>query len=375
MRRSWLVWLAAAGLTGGLPACAQATITVGSSVTATTTKTTMAISKPSGTASGQVMVASVSWASSAAMTPPSGWTLVADTSAAAGSVRQATYVKVAGASEPTSYTFTWSTRPNASGGITTYSGVNATVPVDASADATGASGNPVAPAVTTSSANDRVIVAAASDAVTSFTTASGTTERFDIASGSSTQELADFAQATAGATTAKTQVPAVTTGSWTAQTIALRDASTAGLSVSTGATASFTANLDAGDANPAYSIPITVLDTRTGASAGLGWNLTITSKTLTTGTRSLATDATQVDDATGTCANGGVCVAPSNSTTYPVPVPAGPAVPAAVKFASIDAGTGEGAFSIPAQLDVTVPQNSFAGSYTSTVTVSVVSGP
>jgi hypothetical protein len=118
-----------------------------------------------------------------------------------------------------------------------------------------------------------------------------------------------------------------------------------------------------------------VLDTRTGASAGLGWNLTITSTTLTTGTHSLSTSASKVTGATATCANGGICVAPTNTTSYPVSVPAASTAPAAVKFASVSASTGEGAFSMPAALQVSVPQNSFAGSYTSTVTVAVVSGP
>ncbi|MDX6639662.1 MAG: hypothetical protein QOF12_673, partial [Solirubrobacteraceae bacterium] len=46
-----------------------------------------------------------------------------------------------------------------------------------------------------------------------------------------------------------------------------------------------------------------------------------------------------------------------------------------VKLASVAAGGGEGLFSMPVTIAVRVPQNSFSGSYQSTITVSIVSGP
>ena len=373
MRAGRTILAAAAVLLGGLPAAAQATIAAVNAASASSTTATLTIAKPTSTASGQVMIAVVSGAGTTTISAPTGWVLIQDT--ISGSMRQLAYYKVAGASEPTSYGFTSSASRNASGGITTYSGVNATVPIDASAESLGASGSAVAPAVTTSSANDLVIVGVSTATATSWTANTGLTERYDKASSSTTVESADFAQATAGTTATKTQVPAINTGAWTSQTIALRDATAAGLSISPASTASFSANIDGGDQTPAYNIPITVLDTRTGASAGLGWNLTITSTTLTTGTASLATTATKVTGVTATCANGGICVSPTNSTTYPVTVPAGSTAPTAVKFASVAATTGEGAFSMPASMQVSVPQNSFAGSYSSTVTIAVVSGP
>jgi len=373
MRPRRLILAAAAVVLGGLPAAAHATIAFVNTASASSSTATLSIAKPTNTASGQVMVAFVSGAGTTAISAPAGWTLIQDTTS--GSMRQLSYYKVAGSSEPTSYSFTSSASRNASGGITTYSGVNSNVPIDASAEGLGASGNAVAPAVTTTSANDLVVLGASTATSTSWTAGSGVTERYDKASSSTTIESGDFAQATVGTTATKTEVPAKTTGAWSAETIALRDASAAGLSISTGSTASFSADLDTGDANPTYSVPITVLDTRTGASAGLGWNLTITSTTLTTGTHTLATTATQADSATASCLNGGICVAPTNTTTYPVNVPAAATAPAAVKFASVSAGTGEGAFSMPGGFDVDVPQNSFSGSYTSTMTIAVVSGP
>lgn len=139
------------------------------------------------------------------------------------------------------------------------------------------------------------------------------------------------------------------------------------------ATASFSADIDGGDQTATYTVPLTILDTRTGA--GLGWNVTLTSTTLTTGTASLSTSATRVTAATATCANGGICVAPVNGTSYPVTVPAAVIAPAAVKVASLAANGAQGAFSMSLSLSVAVPQNSFTGTYSSTLIVALVSGP
>jgi len=355
------------------PGSACAAITVVGSNTASTATNTLTITKPTNTLSGNVMVAVVSGAGTTAISAPAGWTLVQDTTS--GALRQVAYVHVAGGSEPSTYAFTSATSRNASGGITSYSGVNTTVPVDASGEALGASGKAVSPSVTTTTASDQVITAVATATATSWTAATGTVERYDKASTSTTQEVADASQLTAGATPARTVTPVILTGAWTAQTIALRDAASAGLSFTSAVGASFSADIDGGDQTAAYSVPLTVLDTRTGASAGLGWSVTLTSTTLTTGTASLPASATTVTAATATCANGGVCVAAVNGTAYPVTVPAAVIAPSAVKVASLAAGSAEGAFSLPLSLSVSVPQNSFTGTYASTLTVAVVTGP
>lgn len=373
MRRGGLLAaLAAAGL-GLAPAAANAAIAVVNSANASTTTATLTITKPTNTASGQVMVAVVSGAGTTTISAPSGWTLIQDTTS--GSMRQLSYYRVAGASEPANYAFTSSASRNASGGITTFSGVNTTVPVEASGEANGASGNAVAPAITTLTTNDMILASYTTVAATTWTPPTGMTERWDKASSSTTSGMASVPQAAAGTTGTKTATPAKTTGAWAAHTIALRDAANAGLSLTASSTASFTADLDSGDATATYSIPITATDTRTGASASLGWSLTITSTTLTTGAHSLPTTATDVTGVSASCLNGGVCDTATSSTTYPVTVPAGGTAPTAVKFASIAAGTGEGAFSFPASMSVSVPQNSWSGTYTSTITIAVVSGP
>jgi hypothetical protein len=336
--------------------------------------TTLSISKPAGVVEGNVMVAAVTAAGTGTVTAPSGWTAIKSLTQGTA-LRQASYYKVAGASEATSYSWSLGSNRSASGGIAAYSGVNQTVPIDASASGGGESGNATAPSATASAANDLGIAAASFAAATSATPDATTAERFDIASTSNTSELADFAQASAGPTTAKTITPLVSTGAWIAQTIALRDASQATLSVSTAAAPSFSANLDGGDQEKTYAVPLTLSDTRTGGSAGLGWNTTITSTQLTSGAKTLPSTASTITAVSSACANGGLCASPANSITYPVAVPAGAGPPAAVKFYSAAAGTGKGVFTLTPTVSVAVPQNSFAGAYTSTLTIAVISGP
>lgn len=146
------------------------------------------------------------------------------------------------------------------------------------------------------------------------------------------------------------------------------------LSVSTSSTPAFSANLDNGDSTPTYTMSLTTQDTR---GTGAGWNETITSTTFTTGTPNNYTLATTASTVTGVVeASGtGTNTTPTNAITYPVNVPAGSTAPTAVKFFNSAANTGMGKFTLTPTIGVFVPQNSFAGTYTSTVTLAIVSGP
>lgn len=146
------------------------------------------------------------------------------------------------------------------------------------------------------------------------------------------------------------------------------------LSVTTSATPSFSANLDLGDSTQTYTVPLTSTDTR---GTGAGWNETITSTQFTTGGGSpntLATNASSLTGVTSTCASG-TCTNPTNAVGYPVAVPAAAAPPTAVKFFNSAANTGMGKFTTTPTIGVFVPQSSFAGTYTSTLTIAIVSGP
>jgi WxL domain surface cell wall-binding len=145
------------------------------------------------------------------------------------------------------------------------------------------------------------------------------------------------------------------------------------LSLATSAAPSMAVTLDGTDQTPTYTLPMTVSDAR---GSGAGWNVTITSTTFSTGGASaLSTSASQVTAVSSSCASGTTCTAPTNSITYPLTVPAGATAPTAVKLFNSAVNTGLGGFTITPTVGVSVPANTATGTYTSTVTIAVVSGP
>jgi hypothetical protein len=146
------------------------------------------------------------------------------------------------------------------------------------------------------------------------------------------------------------------------------------LSVGTASAPSFSANLDLGDTTPTYTAALATQDTR---GTGGGWNETITSTQFTTGAPNNYTLATNASSLTGVVATAGTGTdtAATNAIGYPVAVPAAPVAPAAVKFFNAAANTGMGRFTLTPTVGVFVPQSSFAGTYTSTLTIAIVSGP
>lgn len=147
------------------------------------------------------------------------------------------------------------------------------------------------------------------------------------------------------------------------------------LSLSTLATPSFTATLNGSDQTETYTIPSVLADTR---GSGAGWNTTITSTQYTTGgatPRTLATNASTMTALASTCQASVTCTAETNSVTLPVSVPAAAVAPTAVKYHNAATDTGMGEFDHTPTVSVALPADTFAGSYTSTVTLASVSGP
>ena len=145
------------------------------------------------------------------------------------------------------------------------------------------------------------------------------------------------------------------------------------LSFSHGATASVSSTLDGTDQTVNYTLPLSISDVR---GSGAGWNLTVTSTTFTdASSHTLATSASSIASAAMSCTAGGSCTNPTNAISYPLTVPAAATAPAAVKLFNAAANTGMGRFTVTPTINVAVPGNSFAGAYTSTVTVAAVSGP
>jgi hypothetical protein len=145
------------------------------------------------------------------------------------------------------------------------------------------------------------------------------------------------------------------------------------LSESTSAAPSVAVTLNGTDQTAPYTLPVTVTDTR---GTGAGWNLTITSTQFKTGapvTR-LAANASTMSASSSKCAVGS-CTNPVNTVTYPLAVPAGIVAPAPVKFFNAALASGLGTFTVTPAISVAVPANSLKGTYTSTITLAIATGP
>jgi len=131
--------------------------------------------------------------------------------------------------------------------------------------------------------------------------------------------------------------------------------------------------LNGSDQTTTYSLGLTVTEAR---GSGAGWNLTITSTTFTSGSHTLSTSASSIIAAPAvSCNAGSSCTNPVNGMSYPAGLPAGATAPAAVKFFNAAVNTGLGKFTITPTVTISIPANAFSGSYTSTVSVAIVSGP
>jgi hypothetical protein len=121
------------------------------------------------------------------------------------------------------------------------------------------------------------------------------------------------------------------------------------------------------------------LDVGDATGSGTGWNITATSTTFTTGggsPRLLSTTATSLTGApTDACDASATCTLATNSVTYPYVLPAAGTAPTATKMYNAAANTGLGNQTVTPTWRLSVPANTFAGTYTSTWTISLVSGP
>ena len=93
--------------------------------------TSLQITRPSSTSAGNLLLASIAVTPyTAAITPPSGWSLVSRVDSPSGGLSAvAVYRKIAGSSEPSSYTWTFSTSVGAAGGILRFTGVDNANPI------------------------------------------------------------------------------------------------------------------------------------------------------------------------------------------------------------------------------------------------------
>jgi len=118
--------------------------------------TSIIVNKPTGTIEGDLLVAIMSTDGGAlTLGAPDGWTAITNNIGTTHTSRS--WYKIAGASEPTSYTFTVSASESIVCGILRISGHDSSNPIDVSGTATGTSNAPTSPDVTTTVADTLVL--------------------------------------------------------------------------------------------------------------------------------------------------------------------------------------------------------------------------
>jgi hypothetical protein len=139
-----------------------------------------------------------------------------------------------------------------------------------------------------------------------------------------------------------------------------------GLAVNMPANPTFTDTLDGTDQTASYAPVLGVVDPR---GTGAGWNHQISATSFTSGSHTLAPGT--VTGATQACTTLSTCTAAVNSgITLPLTITSAPA-----KFFNSALLSGLGKIDVTPTIAVAIPGNSYAGTYTSTVTLAVTAGP
>ncbi len=192
----------------------------------------LVITRPTGVANGNVLVAQVTTRNNAAITAPAGWTQIGTTLTSGATLEQAVYYKVANA-EPANYTWTWAGTVDRAGAIIAYSGVSTVASdiVDASSQNGSGGGTgttATATGVTTLMNGDQMIALYGEGRNTALTQSGGEgmTQQYTATSTNGTAANrvtvtgADGNQATAGATGNKTATMGIAR-TWVANLVTL----------------------------------------------------------------------------------------------------------------------------------------------------------
>lgn len=196
------------------------------SATATGTGTSAVVAKPTGTADGDLLVATLAYDGTITITAvPSGWTLVrTDTS---GTFKLSTYYKVA-SSEPASWTWTLSNVLTAPwlAFACGWSGTQTVSPFVTSSTNTGSGATATATAVSTATSNALIVAVYARPGAFSALPPSGMVERVDAANGSNLGAALDSAVQGVAGTTGDQLSTLGGSGSWLAHLMAFKASGT-----------------------------------------------------------------------------------------------------------------------------------------------------
>jgi WxL domain surface cell wall-binding len=125
--------------------------------------------------------------------------------------------------------------------------------------------------------------------------------------------------------------------------------------------------LDGTDQTVSYAPVLGVVDAR---GSGAGWNLEISATSFSDGSGHTLAPGTVTGVSTA-CHTGSTCTAATSSgITYPLTVTS-----TAAKFFNAASNTGLGKIDVTPTVQVAIPGNAYAGTYTSTVTLAAATGP
>ncbi len=264
----------------------------------------LSVNLPSGVQENDLLLVVISTDGTVNSVPaPSGWTLIlyrrSPNNDDDNGVTLAVFYRLATATEPGSYTFTWNENQEATGSILRYSGVDTTTPVDASGRRRGNSNTPRARDVT-ATVDDTLVVRifGSDDDESPVTVPADSDSRVALISsstgGATTQGVADREQPSAGATgNADFDLPGNGNERWATVTVVLRpDQSSVDLQVTKRVDSMDHAYPSEGD-TITYTIGITNNgpddDTNVEVVDSLPGGVTYSSHSATTGTYTTAT--------------------------------------------------------------------------------------
>ena len=142
---------------------------------------------------------------------------------------------------------------------------------------------------------------------------------------------------------------------------------TAGVSLNLPSNPAISDLLDGTDQTVSYAPVLGVVDAR---GSGAGWNLEISATSFSDGSGHTLAPGTVTGVSTA-CHTGSTCTAATSSgITYPLTVTS-----TAAKFFNAALNTGLGKIDVTPTVQVAIPGNAYAGTYTSTVTLAAATGP
>jgi prepilin-type N-terminal cleavage/methylation domain-containing protein len=185
----------------------------------------LTIGRPAGVSAGHLLIATFAIQSKPGVNIPAGWTLIRE-AFGSSNYELATFYRVAGASEPASYSFSLkSGTADLRGGVSAYSGANTGGPIDNEGANTGSSGNASSPDLSANNNGAMVINTVLFNSTNpgaTITPDPSLAERYDVNPQNFSHNSADGIQATAGSTGVKVAVPSGSNSGWISQLITLK---------------------------------------------------------------------------------------------------------------------------------------------------------